>query len=414
MAIKKNYSTEEEISVLEDGKQLQIDYSDLKVEGRTLETTAILEELDFTFKHKGYTIVDKLKDGFKTDIKAISFFSGAGGLDIGSCLAGVEVISSMDFDADCVKTLSANPLFENAHISHSDISNIKGNDYKNLLKKVKPKKLILIGGPPCQPFSKAGYWVGNNSRLGINDPRNMIGEYLRIVEELQPDGFLLENVESLLHPTNRVAVDFIIERINQLGYHYTLVRANAIDYGVPQKRKRVFFVASKKAFRTTEPVKTHGSDEERLLNPNLLPYERVVDWIGKFDTPDFFERQETTDNGTYHEELGQVPPGKNYIALTAAAGYPDPKFIAQKRFWSFLLKLHPERPSWTVAAQPGPWVGPFHWKSRRLRVPEVAAIQTFPEDYVFVGSRRSIQKQIGNAVPPLLGKAMVEFLISNI
>jgi DNA (cytosine-5)-methyltransferase 1 len=103
--------------------------------------------------------------------------------------------------------------------------------------------------------------------------------------------------------------------------------------------------------------------------------------------------------------LYEVPP---------AAGYPNPKFIAQKRFWSFLLKLHPMSPSWTIAAQPGPWVGPFHWSSRRLRVPEIAAIQTFPEDYKFIGSRRSIQKQIGNAVPPLLGKAMVEFLLKNL
>jgi DNA (cytosine-5)-methyltransferase 1 len=79
-----------------------------------------------------------------------------------------------------------------------------------------------------------------------------------------------------------------------------------------------------------------------------------------------------------------------------------------------LIKVHPNKPSWTIAAQPGPWVGPFHWNNRRLRVPESAAIQTFPEDYHFVGTRRSIQKQIGNAVPSLLGKAVVKHLIFNI
>ena len=108
-----------------------------------------------------------------------------------------------------------------------------------------------------------------------------------------------------------------------------------------------------------------------------------------------------------------VPPGKNYIALTYSInGKPlSSKFKKGKRFWSFLLKLHPNMPSWTISAQPGPWVGPFHWKSRRLRVPEIAAIQTFPIDYKFAGNRRSIQKQIGNAVPPLLGKKMIEHLI---
>ena len=112
--------------------------------------------------------------------------------------------------------------------------------------------------------------------------------------------------------------------------------------------------------------------------------------------------------------MKQIPPGQNYFALTERSGHPNPKFEANKRFWNFLLKLHPNKPSWTIAAQPGPWVGPFHWNNRRLRVPESAAIQTFPHDYRFVGTRRSIQKQIGNAVPPLLGKAIVKHLISNI
>ena len=78
------------------------------------------------------------------------------------------------------------------------------------------------------------------------------------------------------------------------------------------------------------------------------------------------------------------------------------------------MKLHPELPSWTIAASPGPWVGPFHWDNRRLRTPEIAAIQTFPKDYRFTGNRRSKQKQIGNAVPPLLAKAMLDFLTSSI
>lgn len=102
------------------------------------------------------------------------------------------------------------------------------------------------------------------------------------------------------------------------------------------------------------------------------------------------------------------------IALSARDGYPNPKFVANKRYWNFLLKLHPLLPSWTIAAQPGPWVGPFHWNNRRLRANEVAAIQTFPMDYKFVGSRRTIQKQIGNAVPSILGQRFVEHLVKKL
>ena len=96
--------------------------------------------------------------------------------------------------------------------------------------------------------------------------------------------------------------------------------------------------------------------------------------------------------------------------MSERAGHPDPKFVAGKRYWSSLLKLNPILPSWTIIASPGHWEGPFHWNNRRLTNREAAAIQTFPDDYIFKGSTRSIRKQIGNAVPPLLAKKVVEEL----
>lgn len=143
------------------------------------------------------------------------------------------------------------------------------------------------------------------------------------------------------------------------------------------------------------------------MNPELLPYERVVDWIGKFDDPAYFGDEKLSAEGKWERELTCVPFGKNYIALTERAGYPEPVFVAGKRYWLSLLKLHPFLPSWTVIASPGHWEGPFHWKSRRLSIRELAAIQTFPDDYQFYGSVYSQHKQIGNAVPPLLGKKVV-------
>ncbi len=371
------------------------------------------EYIGIDFKQRGYTVNDKVDTIIDSKIQTIGFFSGAGGLDIGCQLAGSRVISSLDFDRDSVATMKANNYFAHTKHFHRDIKEMFASDYSKIIEENKPEKLILVGGPPCQPFSKAGYWVTHKNRLGSEDPRNMIGQYLRIVEELKPDGFVLENVESLLHPKNTQAVSDLKEAIDKLGYKFIVYRANALDFGVPQKRKRVFFIASKKQIKG-EPIKTHGDEMNIILNNQLLPYERVIDWIGKFDSDKYFEREELTTGKTYDEELKQIPPGQNYFALTKRSGHPNPKFEANKRFWSFLLKLHPNQSSWTIAAQPGPWVGPFHWNNRRLRAPESAAIQTFPEDYHFVGTRRSIQKQIGNAVPPLLGKAMINFLIQNL
>ena len=386
--------------------QIQIFENDFKV---SLKKNFI----DIEFLNRSYTVNDKVDNIIDSKIQTIGIFSGAGGLDIGSQLAGAKVISSLDFDRDSVATMKANKYF--AHTAHflKDIKEMYAKDYLDIIKKNNPEKLILLGGPPCQPFSKAGYWVTHKNRLGSEDPRNMIGQYLRIIEELQPDGFLLENVESLFHPKNEGTVTDLKEAIDKLGYKFIVYHANALDFGVPQKRRRVFFIASRKGV-SGEPFRTHGDHNEILVNDQLLPHERVIDWIGKFDSEKYFEPEELITGKTYEAELKQIPPGQNYFALTPRSGHPNPKFETNKRFWSFLLKLHPNQPSWTIAAQPGPWVGPFHWNNRRLRVPESAAIQTFPEDYCFIGTRRSIQKQIGNAVPALLGKAIVKHLISNI
>lgn len=379
-----------------------------------LNWTTGADSKKIVLKERSYQVNKKVAtQGGENSVAAIGFFSGAGGLDIGAHLAGVNVISSMDFDKDCVSTLSANKVFSPSQIVHGDIRGSKGSDYRQVIKEARPKKLILIGGPPCQPFSKAGYWVTHQRRMGSEDPRNMIGQYLRMIDELDPDGFLLENVESLLHPKNRDAVESLEESINSLGYHFIKYRADAQDFGVPQKRKRIFFIASKKPIKH-QPIISHVPADQLLVHPGKEPYERVIDWIGKFDQPEYFEPYEITDDKTYGYELSEIPPGENYFALTDREGYPAPKFEANKRFWNFLLKLHPLQASWTISAQPGPWVGPLHWANRRLRIPEISAIQTFPEDFVFSGSRRSIQKQIGNAVPPLLGKAMVETLLKNL
>lgn len=360
------------------------------------------------YEHKGYTVND-LQIDYRTDVKAISMFSGAGGLDIGAQLAGVKVLSSLDIFEDSVETIKRNLFFRDALHEVGDITQLSGSHYQELLEREKPEKLIVIGGPPCQPFSKAGYWVTNEKRNSSEDPRNLIVPYFRVIEDLQPDGFVLENVESIMHPSNKEAVDTIYENMSRLGYQCSVLKVNAAEYGIPQKRKRVFFLASKKNINAFLP-QTHGSEKEILANPMLLPYERVIDWIGKFDAPEYYEEEKLTTEGKWEHELTCIPFGKNYIALTERENHPNPVFVAGKRYWLSLLKLHPFQPSWTIIASPGHWEGPFHWKNRRLSIRELAAIQTFPDDYVFYGSTYSQHKQIGNAVPPLLAKKVVEEL----
>ena len=118
--------------------------------------------------------------------------------------------------------------------------------------------------------------------MGVNDSRNLIYNYLEVAKRLKPDGFLLENVESLLHPKHKVMVEYIENYIKKMEYNYRIIHANALDFGVPQKRKRIFVVASRKKFLVNEPRKTHCSPETANRN-GLKPHESVYKFIKKFD-----------------------------------------------------------------------------------------------------------------------------------
>lgn len=325
---------------------------------------------------------------------------------MGAVQAGVEILACVENDSDAAETLRINHRRLRAEVLEADIQAI------NFKKWHGTKSSILIGGPPCQPFSKNGYWVKNDNRLIANDPRNMLGQYLRGVSEMRPKGFLFENVESILHPTNRATFEQFVTEAEGEGYACTIFRTNSADFGVPQKRKRVFVFGLRGAKKGIPvPQATHTDVSEAGLFSDCLPHVGVGSFIAKYAGDEYSERQEDARKGTYYNELVHVPAGKNYIALSKLKGYKGRTFRSGGRFWNFLHKLHPDEPSITIAAQPGPWVGPFHWDNRRLRVPEIAAIQTFPGTYKFFGNRRSIQKQIGNAVPCLLAERMISHLI---
>jgi DNA (cytosine-5)-methyltransferase 1 len=140
---------------------------------------------------------------------------------------------------------------------------------------------------------------------------------------------------------------------------------------------------------------------------------RTGDVLAPFAGEEWHEPEEVV-HGKWARHLLEVPPGWNYKAHTAWGGHPNPTFVTETRFWNFLLKLSPDLPSWTIPANPGPWTGPFHWQSRRLRTPELAALQGFPSSYRFIGNRRERVRQIGNAAPPRLAQPMIREVLKTL
>jgi DNA (cytosine-5)-methyltransferase 1 len=230
------------------------------------------------------------------------------------------------------------------------------------------------------------------------------------VVEANADGFVFENVASLLAPRNRPMLDSFVAETHRAGFETTLIRANAVEFGVPQRRERVFVLGAKDS-RPVAPTPTHTLKTEQF--PDRRPATTAGPALAPFKSRRFFEPEEVVE-GRWAEHLRTVPPGWNYKAHTAWGGHPNPTFVTETRFWNFLLKLSPDLASWTIPANPGPWTGPFHWDTRRLRTPELAALQGFPEGYMFTGSRRERVRQIGNAAPPPLAAPMIRSVVDCI
>lgn len=361
-------------------------------------------------------------------VPVIDLFSGAGGLGIGATWAGADLRLSVDNDPVCCDTLRANEGILSARVLEADTTALSGRQLREQAEISSGDPLMIVGGPPCQPFSKASYWTdpGEESRYRRarakgeaavrpkaspeakpDSRRDLVGEFWRLVSESDADAFVFENVPSLLHPRNRSTFEALEEAAKGAGFGTRLVRASAVEYGVPQSRSRVFLLGVK-GETPAAPTPTHSRDHTGDLMRQ--PAVTAGDAISRYSGPEHFEPEEVV-SGRWAEHLRTVPPGWNYKAHTEWGGHPSPTFVTETRFWNFLLKLSPDRPSWTIAASPGPWTGPFHWESRRLRTPELAALQAFPEGYVFTGSRRERVRQIGNAVPPLLAQRMVEQVV---
>ena len=266
---------------------------------------------------------------------------------------------------------------------------------------------LLAAGPPCQPFSQAGLWARGGT-AGIDDPRaKTLIAFMRAWRAILPRAVLMESVPGLVHGGTDV-IDYIrreivaINREHGTNYEAHWSVLNAADYGVPQIRRRFMLVSSREGrpFEFPEPTH-HDTGQPERSAAGTVPYRTAWDAIGDLDPPvDGLE-----PGGRWAELLGSIPEGENYLFHTARGG-GEPLFGWRRRYWSFLLKLAKNRPSWTIPAEPGSATGPFHWKSRRLSTRELCRLQTIPDDVEIVGNYRSAHRQIGNAVPSLLAEVL--------
>lgn len=345
-------------------------------------------------------------------LHAISLFAGAGGLDLGVEQAGYSVVYAIESNETAVETLNRNrarwfpSLPETRHL---DITTLDPEAVMQDLD-IEPGDIdLIVGGPPCVAFSKSGFHL-EYKREGRDPRANLLDDYLRFLDALRPKSFIMENVFGLAY-RNQSASFFQRLRagVLNLGYSFSFEVLNAADYGVPQNRQRLFILGASNGQPLAHPLPTHWGEHERRKPPrnlhNLLPHVTAGEVLeGLTAEPE----AEELVNGKYGHLLPEIPPGGNYLYYTAHEGHPNPLFEWRSRYWTFLLKLDPKRPAPTLQGQPGPYVGPFHWDNRRLRVPEIRRLHGFPDQFEFAGNRRDIQLQIGNAVPPMLGKVVAE------
>lgn len=353
-------------------------------------------------------------------MRAISLFSGAGGLDLGCEAAGFETVAAVEWNGTARATMLANrgrffPSLEPEAL-FDDITILEPSELLERAGLDVGEADLLHGGPPCTPFSKSGYWL-EYKRAGADPRASLLDNYAEVLRETQPKAFLMENVYGLAYRNqNRAVFERFIAGVGAAGYSFDHKILLAADFGVPQLRQRLVCVgiredlldAPKEDWRFGWPSPTHSGPHEtrKDWDASLLPHvtagEALTGLTGETNPA---EPEEVVD-GTYADELRAIPPGDNYLWWTAERGHRSPRFAWRSRYWSFLLKLDPNRPAPTIQGQPGPWVGPFHWDSRRLRVAEVKRLMAFPDDFVVTGSRREQQLQLGNAVPPRLGEVV--------
>ncbi len=336
--------------------------------------------------------------------KVISLFSGAGGLDIGLEKSGLDVVLCQEFDRKAVETLKSNKL----NVLEGDIRTLINDDpsCNFLLRKANIQKnqlFAVVGGPPCQSFSTAG------KRGGLSDPRGtLFNEFVTVVDKLKPRFFVMENVKGLLSSKyldnghEHLVIDYILSEFKSIGYrtvHGVLLAAN---YGSPQLRERLIIIGSRDHEDIYLPIPTVSKNRYKTLKEAFKGL--------KDSKPEFI--QFSNDRLSF---LKKIPEGGNWKSLSTA----DQKKAMGNAFFSgggkvgFFRRLSFSKPSPTILTSPlqKATMLAHPTKLRPLSVAEYARIQEFPDDWIFIGKTTDKYKQIGNAVPTSLAKAIGKTLI---
>lgn len=308
----------------------------------------------------------------------IDLFSGAGGLSCGLVMAGFNPIASVEIMQQAVETYKFNFCEKKGFEEKVESRDIREELVKeNLYESVKGKKIdLIVGGFPCQGFSMAGYRV-------VDDPRNSLYKEMKdIVERLQPEVVVMENVEGLRSMLNGKVEEMIIEDYKKIGYEINLTVLNSANYGVPQLRKRVIFVGNRVGKTNYHPKPLYDESTYITLGQAIKPYlsmpeNPVINHVFTKHTPEMIKR------------LAAVPEGKslyqNYSDAWKKSPWDKPSCTIKENHGG--TNIHPKIP-------------------RCLTARELATLQSFPSDFIFKGTKKWQLVQIGNAVPPLMGKAI--------
>lgn len=361
----------------------------------------------------------------KKNVKVVSLFSGCGGLDLGFKNAGFKIIWANDVLDDAVETYKR-------HIGREIICG-DINELKNSI----PDADIIIGGPPCQSFSLVGKRKKNDER------GKLVFTYLEIIKKKKPKIFLMENVPGILSSkyNGERLHEFLVKEYEKIGYNVQIIKVDASDYFVPQRRKRIFVLGNRlgleqiKIPKNKEFAKILFGQERSApitvkealddLPAPIIKGSEVIQSKYKKNPKSLYGKLIRNGNSKVElqtmptmsqkdrEFVKHIPPGGNYMDI--------PDSISTGRILKFKKtggrtttygRLHPNRPAYTINTYFNrPNVGAnYHYKEERLITPrEALRLQSFPDDFSpYYRSQRNLHIQIGNAVPPLVSRAFAE------
>lgn len=346
--------------------------------------------------------------------KLMDLFAGVGGLSLGFEKMGFDIVFANEFDEGIANAYKIN--HPNTNVLVADITKI---NFDEVFDKYVGRIDIIVGGPPCQGFSQKG------QRKTIHDERNFLFKYyVKAVEKVRPKYFVMENVPNLLTAEHGYFKNEIIELFNKLGYEIKTGVLDAADYGVPQNRRRAIIIGKNRgeAPDLPEPLKQkvtiwdaisdlaylesgEGSEIQKYKNPAESLYQKEM----RKNSKELYNHIATKHSKVALERLALIPPNCGKEVL--------PKEHLTKSIYSGTwTRMVKDEVSVTITTRfDTPSSGKFThpYLNRAITVREAARIQSFPDDFHFIGTKTSQMKQVGNAVPPNLAKAIAEVILND-